>query len=187
MKSADTELPDVSIADVDRSVQTAIHEKLFSAAACMASVQGEVFHRKIYGCLETPPPMKKVRDGVLFDLASLSKPLGVGAAVLWLAGRGRIDLQAPIGRVLKQFDAPKFHNITIDMLLDHTSGWPADVSFWECTEGATDKQGAMQSHIASLDLLAEPGKQTLFRCGIYCSGLGCRGNCWKTVGCLFRT
>ena len=85
MSAMDSELPNVSVADVDRSVQTAIHEKLFSAAACMASVHGEVFHRKVYGCLETPPPMKKVQEGVLFDLASLSKPLGVGLAALWLA------------------------------------------------------------------------------------------------------
>ena len=129
MIAHDAELPDISIADVDRSVQTAIHEKLFSAAACIASVHGEIFHRKVYGCLETPPPMKRVQEGALFDLASLSKPLGVGAGVLWLAGRGRIDLQAPIGRVLKDFDTPKFQGVTIDMLLDHSSGWPADVSF----------------------------------------------------------
>ena len=162
MRNSDEELPDVSIADVDRSVSTAIHEKLFSAAACMASVQGQVFHRKVYGCLETPPPMKKVQEGVMFDLASLSKPLGVGLGVLWLAGRGRIDLQAPIGRILKEFNEPKFKDITIDMLLDHTSGWPADVSFWECTEGVEDKQAAMRAHIVSLDLLAPPGTQTLY-------------------------
>lgn len=162
MSERDDQLPDASIADVDRSVSTAIHEKLFSAAACMASVQGEVFHRKVYGCLESPPPMKKVQEGVLFDLASLSKPLGVGLAVLWLAGRGRIDLQAPIGRVLTEFSEPKFKDITIDMLLDHTSGWPADVSFWECTEGAANKEAAMREHIASLELLAPPGTQTLY-------------------------
>jgi CubicO group peptidase (beta-lactamase class C family) len=162
MKERDEQLPDVSIADVDRSVSTAIHEKLFSAAACMASVQGEVFHRKVYGCLESPPPMKKVQEGVLFDLASLSKPLGAGLAVLWLAGRGRIDLQAPIGRVLKEFSHPKFKDITIDMLLDHTSGWPADVSFWECADGAANKEAAMRAHIASLELQAPPGTQTLY-------------------------
>jgi len=162
MTQAEGELPDVSIADVDRSVQTAIHEKLFSAAACMASVQGNVFHRKVYGCLETPPPMKKLNEGALFDLASLSKPLGVGLAALWLVGRGRMDLQAPIGVVLKDFDTPKFQGITVDMLLDHTSGWPADVSFWECTENAPDKQAAMRAHIASLEFLASPGSETLY-------------------------
>ena len=162
MSAADGEFPDVSLADVDRAVQTAMHEKLFSAAACMASVHGEVFHRKVYGCLESPPPMKKVKEGVLFDLASLSKPLGVGLAALWLAGRGRMDLQAPIGRVLKEFDGPKFQGITIDMLLDHTSGWPADVSFWECTKSVSDKQAAMREHIVGLDMLAAPGKQTLY-------------------------
>lgn len=156
------DLPSVAVPNVDRCIQTAVHEKLFSAAACIASVQGDIFHRKIYGCVESPPPLKKVREGVLFDLASLSKPLGVGLAALWLSGRGRLDLGAPIGRVLRDFDEPKFKEITLDMLLDHSSGWPADVSFWDVGQGEADKRSAFATHVRSLDVLAAPGTQVLY-------------------------
>ncbi len=86
---------------------------------------------KVYGSLVQPPPLRKVEPGVLFDLASLTKPLGTGLAALKLASQNRLDLNASITKTLPAFRDKRLEPITIDMLLDHTSGWPATRRFHE--------------------------------------------------------
>ena len=126
------ELPEVYCPEIDRCIGKGIYEKTFSAAACVASVGYDIFHRKTYGCPISPPPLSKLPHDTLFDLASLTKPLGSGLAALVLASTSRLDLGAPMSRTLKEFKAdPRWEQVTIDMLLDHTSGLPASRSYWD--------------------------------------------------------
>ncbi len=124
-------LPEVTVPDIDRCIQTGIYEKTFSAAACIASVGGTVFHRGIYGTPTQPPPVRKLGFDALFDLASLTKPLASGLGALLLASRNRIDLNASVAKTLPEFRDKRFERMSIDMLLDHTSGLPAQRSFWK--------------------------------------------------------
>ncbi|MBI5508130.1 MAG: serine hydrolase [Deltaproteobacteria bacterium] len=122
---------DARIPDIDRCIQTGIFEQTFSGAACIASVGGKIFHRGIYGCPTLPPPVKKLGFDALFDLASLTKPLGTGLATLVLASQNRIDLNASVAKTIPELKDPRFQAITIDMLLEHTAGFPAFRSFWQ--------------------------------------------------------
>ncbi len=124
-------LPDVQVPDIDRCIQTLIAEKTCSAAACIASVGGRIFHRGIYGCAVAPPPVRRVAIDTYFDLGALTQPLATGLAAMELASRGRIDLGASLATTLPEFRDPKFAPITIDMLLDHTSGFPGTRAFWQ--------------------------------------------------------
>lgn len=124
-------LPDVTAPDIDRCVQKYIYEKTFSAAACIGSVGDKIFHRNTYGTLRQPPPLRRATPGLLFDLASLTKPLATGLAALHLVSRSRIDLGAPLSKTIPELRDEKFDKITIDMLLDHTAGFPASRDYWE--------------------------------------------------------
>lgn len=124
-------LPNVQAPDIDRCVQKYIYEKTFSAASVVASVGGKVFHNGTYGTLIEPPPLKKVSPGVLFDLASLTKPLATGLATLWLVSHSRMDLGAPLSTTIPELRQSKFEKITLDMLLDHTAGFPASRNYHE--------------------------------------------------------
>jgi CubicO group peptidase (beta-lactamase class C family) len=169
------DLPDVTVPDIDRALQTGIYEKTFSAAACMASVGDRIFHRAVYGSLAQPPPLRRVGPGVLFDLASLTKPLGAGLAALKLAGQNRLDLGASITTTIPIFRDSRFAPITIDMLLDHTSGWPATQKFWEEVRemdegvhsnktigGTSNAVEAVQAMLAQVRFEAEPGQKTIY-------------------------
>jgi CubicO group peptidase (beta-lactamase class C family) len=57
--------------------------------------------------------------GTLFQVASVSKPF-TAAAILLLAERGKIDLHAPLARILP--DYPNGERLTIHHLLTHGSG-----------------------------------------------------------------
>jgi len=63
------------------------------------------------------------RDGSLFALASLTKPM-VAAAVLVAAEEGALDLAAPVAYHLAEYAEPARSTITARHLLAHASGLP---------------------------------------------------------------
>src|SRR4029453_1060642 len=71
-----------------------------------------------------PQPAPMTLD-TIFDLASLTKPLGTTLAVMSLVERGAIKLDAPLGRYLKEFRDKQFDEITIRRLLTHSAGLAA--------------------------------------------------------------
>ncbi|WP_409364359.1 serine hydrolase [Burkholderia sp. Bp8991] len=64
----------------------------------------------------------------VFDLASLTKPVATAVAVMQLAERGMLSLDAPAARYWPAFGAHGKAGITIRQLLAHVSGLPAGVS-----------------------------------------------------------
>ena len=67
----------------------------------------------------------RVNDGTVFEAASLSKPV-FAYAVLKLAARGVIDLDAPLARYLREpyVEDARASLITARMVLGHTTGFP---------------------------------------------------------------
>jgi len=167
--------PEVTIPDIDRCIQTGVADKTFSGAACIASVGGKIFHRGIYGCPSTPPPVRKLGFDALFDLASLTKPLGTGLAALLLASQNRLDLNASITKTIPELKDAKFEKVTIDMLLEHTSGLPAVRNYGQDLERAEAKLIAsertlgtskamtfVRAALADLRLESEPGTKVVY-------------------------
>ncbi len=166
---------ELNVADIDRCVQTGIYEKTYSAAACIAAVGAKPYHRAVYGNPTHPPPHKKLAFDTVFDLASLTKPLGTGLAALWLASKNRIDLNASLAKTLPEWKLPKFEKVTLDMLLDHTSGLPAVRSFWKDIHdgeaklhesqkvlGKEKAREVIKHMLADVTMEADPGTKTVY-------------------------
>lgn len=62
--------------------------------------------------------------GTVFDLASVTKVMATTMAVMMLADRGEIDVEAPLSRWLHDFAGDGRDEITIRHLLTHRSGLP---------------------------------------------------------------
>jgi uncharacterized protein YbbC (DUF1343 family)/CubicO group peptidase (beta-lactamase class C family) len=58
----------------------------------------------------------------IFDIASLTKVIATAPSVLRLWEMGKIDLNAPLGRYLKEFDTAAFQDVTVMRLLTHSAG-----------------------------------------------------------------
>ncbi len=153
---------EVRVPEIDRCVQGAVKEGLFSGAAVMASVGGEPFHRAVYGMAQEPPPRQRLADDALFDLASLAKPLGAGLLAMKLVGKGRLDLGAPLSKTIPLFRDARFDAVTIDMLLEHSTGWPADIDFWPFWQADSFDVDAMKAHLASLPFENAPGRVAVY-------------------------
>jgi CubicO group peptidase (beta-lactamase class C family) len=72
----------------------------------------------------------------LWDLASLTKVVGLTTAVMQLYEQGRIDLDAPLQRYIPEWRGPHKELVTIRHLITHTSGLPADKPYDRITHNA---------------------------------------------------
>jgi CubicO group peptidase (beta-lactamase class C family) len=64
-------------------------------------------------------------ERTLWDLASLTKVIGMTSAMMQLVERGRVELDAPAQRYLPEWAGPAKAQVTVRHLLTHTSGLPA--------------------------------------------------------------
>jgi CubicO group peptidase (beta-lactamase class C family) len=159
-----------NVPDIDRCVQTGVYDKTFSAAACIASAGGRIFHRAAYGQPAQQPPVRKAGLDLLFDLGSLTRPLATALAALWLTSKGRLDLNASLTSTLPELKDTRFEKVTIDMLLDHSSGLPASPPSWQELSaidakrpeaarltGSSRSTGELKETLKRLQFAHEPG------------------------------
>jgi CubicO group peptidase (beta-lactamase class C family) len=80
-------------------------------------------------------------DSTYWDIASISKVMGTASAVMRLADAGRIELDAPVRRYLPRFSGGLKDQVSVRMLLDHTSGLRSYAPFFK---RARSRAGAIE-------------------------------------------
>jgi CubicO group peptidase (beta-lactamase class C family) len=127
----------------------AINQKAFPAASVAVTHGGTLVALKALGRFTyeagAPSFSRSLREGgdfdfaitpnTLFDLASLTKVVATTATAMLLYERGLLDLETPVSAIVPEFttDAakdPRRHELTLRMLLAHSSGLPAHEKFF---------------------------------------------------------
>ncbi len=122
-------------------LQYAITRQTFPAASVAVMHRGRLIALKALGSFtydEGAPLLapfarnggRAVTPSTLFDLASLTKVVATAPMAMLLYERGLLDLEAPVSAIVPEFihDAakdPRRQEVTIRMLLSHSSGLPA--------------------------------------------------------------
>lgn len=78
-----------------------------------------------------PSPAEPMTEDTIFDLASLTKIVVTTTAVLQLFEQGKVAIDAPVQTYLPEFNTandPRRAQVTLRMLLTHTSGIGGDLS-----------------------------------------------------------
>ncbi|WP_235663922.1 serine hydrolase domain-containing protein [Mycolicibacter terrae] len=92
----------------------------------------------------SPAPAEPMTEDTIFDIASLTKCLATAVAVLQLYEQGRVAIDEPVQTYLPEFNEagdPRRAQVTLRMLLTHTSGIGGDLSHqgpWGLTEADQD-------------------------------------------------
>jgi CubicO group peptidase (beta-lactamase class C family) len=82
-------------------------------------------HRYVYGTGHLGDGIRRRPDHrTVYDLASLTKVVGLTTAMMWAVEEGRIELDAPVSRYVPTFQPPEPDRVTIRLLLAHASGLP---------------------------------------------------------------
>lgn len=111
-------------------IEEAIARKEFPGAVLLVARKGKVVHHEAYGESRWVPEHRPMDRDMIFDLASLTKPVATAASIMLLVERGRISLWDRVKTYIPEFisyrdwfgiegeDARIWH------LLTHTSGLP---------------------------------------------------------------
>ncbi len=76
-------------------------------------------------------PSPRPDSRTLWDLASLTKVVGMTSAVMQLSERGLIDLDAPVQRYLPEWQGAHKNQVTVRDLITHRSGLPAFKQYYK--------------------------------------------------------
>ena len=104
-----------------------------------------------------------VRADTIYDLASLTKPIVTTTCVMILVQQKRLDLNAPLSRLLPEWSTAAQNDpnpawrarVTPRMLLLHDSGLPAHRDFYKNAKG----HDGVLALVMAEPLVHEPGKQ----------------------------
>ncbi len=138
-------------------VEAQIQAGNIPGAVVLVGHQGRIVYRHAFGH-RTLNPEQAMTEDTIFDLASLTKPVATATAVLQLAERGKLQLDAPLARYWPAFAAHGKRNITIRQLLTHTSGLRAGLDLRRPWYGAD----ATLALIAAEKPLTPPGGEVLY-------------------------
>ncbi len=118
------------LADLDKIVGEAAARHDFPGAVLLVARKGKIVYRKAFGLAQTVPGPRPLTADMIFDLASVTKPVATATAVMILVERGAIRLWDRVRLYVPEFstwygekgiageEARLYH------LLTHTSGLP---------------------------------------------------------------
>jgi uncharacterized protein YbbC (DUF1343 family)/CubicO group peptidase (beta-lactamase class C family) len=107
---------------VDEAVRDSVASSEIPGGVLVVGQGDQIFHRKVLGWRATVPQPELMTADTIFDIASLTKVIATAPSVLRLSEMGKVDLNAPLGRYLKEFDSAVFQDVTVMRLLTHSAG-----------------------------------------------------------------
>ncbi len=111
---------------LDALVQDGVRRGVYPAAALIVGNSRTILHARGFGHFTwSDGSASATPDSTLWDIASLTKVVATTPAAALLVDRGRLQLDAPVQRYLPRFIGRDKEQVTVRMLLDHTSGLPA--------------------------------------------------------------
>lgn len=121
------------IADSVRQVlNRALADSAFPGAIAVIGTHSRILSQYAVGHIDwAPSPVPD--EQTLWDLASLTKVVGLTSGIMQLVARQAIELDAPVQRYLPAWTGPNKERVTIRHLLTHTSGLPAFKAYDEIT------------------------------------------------------
>jgi len=129
-----------SFALVDDAVQAGIREGLYPGAVVMVGRRDTILYTRGYGHFTwSSGSAVPDADSTYWDIASITKVVATAASAMRLVDRGKLDLDAPVRRYLPRFSGGLKNQVTVRMLLDHTSGLKSYAPLYRKARGRRDR------------------------------------------------
>jgi len=161
---------------LDGIIKESIARKDFPGAVILVGRKGKIVFRKAFGESQWIPQHRPMDAKMIFDLASLTKPIATATSIMILVEQGRVSLDEKVKDYVPEFslyvdeagkpgeDARLWH------LLTHTSGLPPYTPPEANAEAVEKKFGKycpteqLVSHIAQLQKTDPPGVAFHYSC-----------------------
>ncbi|MGH9776489.1 MAG: exo-beta-N-acetylmuramidase NamZ domain-containing protein [Candidatus Acidiferrales bacterium] len=139
-------------------LEDAVAHDEIPGAVVLVGHGGKVIFKKAYGWRALIPAKERMSADTIFDLASLTKIVATTPSVVKLLEQGKFRLNDPVANFLPEFGKNGKDQITIRMLLTHTSGLAPDPPL----EAAEKGKAALFEEINGEELLAPPGSRFIY-------------------------
>jgi uncharacterized protein YbbC (DUF1343 family)/CubicO group peptidase (beta-lactamase class C family) len=143
------------LALIDEVMRQAIARGDLPGAVVLVSHRGSVIFRKAYGSRSKHPTDVAMTPEVVFDLASLTKPIATATALMLLVEQGKVRLSDRLAEHVPAFRRKETEEITLAQLLLHTSGFIPDNPLADYRAG---RKTAFQ-RLHALNPITEPGSR----------------------------
>ncbi|MBN2377417.1 MAG: DUF1343 domain-containing protein [Sedimentisphaerales bacterium] len=154
---------------VDGKIENAVQEEIAkgncAGAVVLVGRDDEIVYWKALGQEIIIPHREEMTKTSVFDLASVSKPVGTATSIMILLDRKQIDLDDYVGKFLPAFACEGKEKVQIFHLLTHTSGLAAytDAKAIEKEHGSVCPEMVI-AKICSLKALNAPGEKFRYSC-----------------------
>ncbi len=169
---AKSDMDSLRLRNIDRVVQSAVDKEDIPGAVVLVSRHKQVVYRKAFGYAQTYPRKRPMEANMMFDLASVTKPLATATSIMVLVERGQLRLTDRVSDYVPSFsryirpDSSKADEARIWHLLTHTSGLlpytNADVA--ADSLGRPCATAALVEYIAKLPKTNAPGDEYHYSC-----------------------
>ena len=171
-KPEDVGMSSLRLRQLDVIIREAISRRDFPGAVLLVGRKGRIVYQKAFGESQWVPRRRPMEETMIFDLASLTKPVATATSIMILVEQGRLSLEEKVKDFVPEFapyvdeagrpadDARIWH------LLTHTSGLPpyADVEEVEKLFGRPCPQDKLVGYIAALKKAGPPGSVFQYSC-----------------------
>ena len=141
------------LAELDDVLQRSIDNGEIPGGVLLVGHRGRIIYRKAFGDRAILPAREPMTPETIFDLASLTKVIATAPSVMKLVEDGKLRINDPIRNYLPEFASHGKDQITLRMLLTHTSGLAPDPPIAAAQAGAD----ALWKEICAESLDAPPG------------------------------
>lgn len=157
---------------LDEVMARALEGHDFPGAVLLVTRQGKIVWRKAYGLSQLVPETAPMKTDLIFDLASLTKPIATATSIMILVEQGRIRLWDRVKNFIPEF-VPYLEEkgipgeeVRLFHLLTHTSGLPPYTDPKEATAkyGEPCPTELLVRHIAGLRKESRPGEKFVYSC-----------------------
>jgi serine-type D-Ala-D-Ala carboxypeptidase len=163
----------VDFVPVEQALREAVAQGTFPGAVLLVGRSEEIIYERAFGSRSLVPAKTPMREDMIFDLASLTKPLATTLAIMLLAKEKKIHLDDRVTRFVPSFGVSDKSPITLRQLLNHSSGLPAWKPYFEeivqeeksgriNSLGSQDAKRHVFDRIHREELLSPPGAQSLY-------------------------
>jgi CubicO group peptidase (beta-lactamase class C family) len=157
---------------LDVIVQEAVARKDFPGAVLLVGRDGKIVYRQAFGESEWVPRHRRIDPSMIFDLASLTKPVATATSIMILVEQGRLSLDEKVRDYVPEFAAyvdasgKPGEDARIWHLLTHTSGLPpyTDAAEAEKHFGGPCSTEQLVGYIARLKKTDPPGQAFHYSC-----------------------
>jgi len=160
---------------LDGIIESALSRKDFPGAVILVGSQGNIVLRKAYGDSQWVPTRRAMEEGMIFDLASITKPVATATSLMILVEEGKVSLDEKVKDFVPEFipyadpSGQPGEEARLWHLLTHTSGLPPYVeprghTGVEQQFGQRFPSGQLVVHIAVLPKTDPPGTAYHYSC-----------------------